>query len=147
MEQRESPTQIARILGVARPSLYRWWKAAQAGPQGLAAHPHPGPIRRLTEEQLQELERLLLQGAPAHGWKTDRWTCKRVAEVIRRAFGIAYHPEHVGKIVYQGLRWSSQKPERRARQRDEDEIARWRREEFPRIKKCRSAPGHPGVFR
>jgi transposase len=147
MEQGESPTVIARILGVARPSLYRWRQMARAHPAGLAARPHPGPTPGLSAEQLQELEQLLLQGAPAHGWDTDIWTCKRVAEVIRRVFGIAYHPEHVRTIVYRRLSWSSQQPERRARERDEAAIGRWRREEFPRIKKRRSPARHVGVSR
>jgi transposase len=146
-ERGESPAVIARILGVARPSVYRWLKLAAAGPEGLAAHPHPGPLSRLTAEQHRALEHLLLQGAPAHGWETDRWTCKRVAEVIRRTFGIAYHPEHVRKILYRRLSWSSQKPERRARERDEAEIEQWQQEEWPRIKKRRPAAGYPGFLR
>ena len=144
MEQGESPAGIARILGVARPSLYRWWVMARTHPEGLAARPHPGGPRRLATEQHQDLQRLLLQGAPAHGWETDLWTCKRVAEVIRRELGIAYHPEHVRKILSPRLQWSSQKPERRARERAEDEIERWKREEFPRIKKSRPPTSHAG---
>ena len=90
---------------------------------------------------------MLLQGAPAHGWETDLWTWKRVAEVIRRELGIAYHPEHVRKILYQRLQWSSQKPERRARERAEDALARWKREGFPRIKKSRPPASHAGFPR
>jgi hypothetical protein len=41
----------------------------------------------------------------------------------------------VRKRLYRRLHWSSQKPERRARERNEAEIARWQREEWPRIKK------------
>jgi len=33
------------------------------------------------------------------------------------------------------LGWSVQKPERRALERDEQQIVRWKREEWPRIKK------------
>jgi transposase len=146
LEQEESPTLIARILGISRASLYRWREMSQKSADGLAAKSVPGRPRGLTEAQGRELERLLLQGAPAHGWATEVWTCKRVAEVIRRAFGIAYHPEHVRKIVYGRLQWSSQKPERRARQRDEEEIARWQREEFARIKKRRPAASHAGIL-
>jgi transposase len=146
LEQGESPTLLARILGVSRASLYRWREMRQRRAEGLAAEPAPGRPRRLTEAQERVLERLLLEGAPAHGWATEVWTCTRVAEVIRRAFGVAYHPEHVRKIVYKRLQWSSQKPERRARQRDEEEIARWQREEVPRIKKRRPASGHVGVL-
>jgi|SRR5581483_1068568 transposase len=99
MDQGESPTTIARILGVARPSLYRWRQAARSAPNGLAAKAHPGPTPRLRESQLEELENLLLDGATAHGWPNELWTAKRVTEVIRRHFHLDFHPEHVRKIL------------------------------------------------
>lgn len=36
-----------------------------------------------------------MQGPRAHGWDNDLWTSARVVEIIKRHFGIAYHPEHV----------------------------------------------------
>jgi transposase len=99
VDQGESPSTLTRILGIARPSLYRWRQAAASGPDGLAAKPHPGPTPRLNNAQLQELEDLLLDGATAHGWPNELWTANRVTEVIRRHFGISFHPEHVRKIL------------------------------------------------
>jgi transposase len=95
----EAPTTIARILGVNRNSLYRWRKAAERQPDGLAAKPHPGPTPRLTDAQLAELDTLLRQGASQHGWSDTLWTIKRVAEMIRRHFGVSFHPEHVRKLL------------------------------------------------
>lgn len=135
MRQGDSPTLIARILGVSRQSLYRWREMARAGPKGLTAKPPPGRKRRLSDAQLRQLEELLLRGAQAQGWTNNLWTAPRVTEVIRRHFRIKLHPEHVRNILKQRLGWTSQKPERRARERNEKEIARWRREEFPHIKK------------
>jgi transposase len=103
LDQGESPTVIARILGVHRPSLYRWRQAARSRPDGLAAKPHLGPAPRLSDAQLAQLERLLLRGATAHGWANELWTAPRVAEVIRRHFGVALHPEHVRKILKRRL--------------------------------------------
>ena len=103
LNQGESPTVVARILGVGRPSLYRWQQAARSRRDGLAARPHPGPRPRLSDGQLAELDGLLRQGATAHGWANELWTAPRVAEVIRRHFGIAYHPEHVRKILKRRL--------------------------------------------
>jgi len=123
MQRGEPPTVIARILGVGRTSLYRWLGMAKKSPEALAAKPHPGPRARLTAEQLQELERLLLQGAKAHGWHNDLWSAHRVAEVIRRHFGVGYHVEHVRKIIRRRLHWSSQRPQLKARQRNEEKIA------------------------
>jgi transposase len=123
MRRGESPTAIARILGVCRTSLYRWLAKAGQSPEALAAKPHPGPRPRLTAEQIRDLERLLLQGARAHGWHNDLWTAHRAAEVIRRHFGVAYHVEHVRKILRRRLSWSSQKPQKKARQRNDARIA------------------------
>jgi transposase len=119
MHKGEAPAVIARILGVCRTSLYRWRAAAAAGPDGLAAKPHPGPRPRLSVEQLAELEGLLTQGPKAQGWRNELWTAARVAELIERHFKVRFHPEHVRKILKRRLAWTSQKPQRRARERDE----------------------------
>lgn len=119
----ESPDDVAHFLGCGRSSVSTWAKLAQEGPQELAAKPHPGPKPRLTPEQLGELEALLLQGAKAHGWRTELWTAARVAALIQRHFAVSYHPEHVRKILKHSLGWTSQKPQRKAKDRDEAAIA------------------------
>ena len=123
LQRGESPTLIARILGVGRTSLYRWLALAKQPTDALAARPHPGPGPRLSGPQVQELERLLLQGAGAHGWHNDLWSAHRVAEVIRRRFGVTYHVERVRKIIRRRLNWSSQRPQKRAKQRNDEAIA------------------------
>jgi len=80
------------------------------------------------------LVKLLLRGAGKHGYSTELWTLKRVAEVIAVNFGVRYHPGHVWHVL-RSMRWSNQKPERRARERDDQAVERWRREDWPRIKK------------
>jgi|SRR6516162_926613 len=129
----ERPTVVARILSVNRTSLYRWRKLADQGPQALAAKPQRGPAPRLSDDQLHHLEALLRDGAAAHGWPNRLWTAARVAQLIRRHFGVTFHPDHVGRFLRQRLGWTPQKPRRRARERDDDEIARWKRVDFPRI--------------
>src|SRR6266852_3839379 len=145
-EKGESPTLIARILGVQRGSVYRWARLAAQGPEGLSAVRNPGPTPRLDDGQLHALECLLCQGARAHGWPNDLWTAARVALVIRRHFGVTYHPDHVRRFLRTRLHWTSQKPQRKARERDEDDIARWQRDEFPRIVRQAWARGAHLVF-
>ena len=119
----ESPDDVAHFLGCGRSSVYTWLKWARECPEKLAARPHPGPTPRLTAAQLAELEALLLRGAGAHGWPTELWTAARAAELIERRFGVAFHPEHVRKVLKRRRKWTSQKPQRRARERDEVAIA------------------------
>jgi transposase len=104
--------------------------------EGLVAKPHLGPEPRLTDDDLVRLEKLLLAGAHKAGFPSDLWTCPRVADVIQQRFGVEYHPAHIWKILRR-LGWSCQKPERRARERNEIEIEHWRKMEWPRIKKGR----------
>jgi transposase len=132
LESGESPAASARILGVTRSSLHRWRRMA-GQPAGLVAKPVPGAKRRLSEARLCVLERLLRQGATAHGYSNQLWTAARVAHLIRRHFGVKYHPEHVRKLLKRRLGWSSHKPQVRARERNDKEIERWKADEFPRI--------------
>jgi len=118
----ESPEDVAHFLGCGRSSVYTWVKLAREGPGKLAAKPHPGRTPRLGEADRKRLEELLLQGAVAHGWRTELWTAARVADLIERHFGVAFHPEHVRKVLKRKLNWSSQKPQKRARERDEAAI-------------------------
>lgn len=119
VEQGESPEDVARFLGCGRSSVYTWVKAAREDLGRLAAKPHPGRTPRLDDARLAELEGLLRQGAKAHGWRTDLWTAARVADLIERHLKVAFHPEHVRKILRRRMGWTSQKPQRRARERDE----------------------------
>src|SRR5215471_15494591 len=86
VEQGESPTVVARILGVRPASLHRWRRMAQK-PHGLDAKPIPGRPRQLSDYHLRKLERLLRQGAKKHGWPNDLWTASRVARLLRERFG------------------------------------------------------------
>jgi transposase len=79
----------------------------------------------------------LSQGARAHGCHNELWTLARIAMVIERHFGITYCPSGVWHLMGR-LGWSAQKPQRRARERDEQAIAKWLREDWPRIKKSQA---------
>lgn len=134
-------TEIARIVGVHRGSVYRWIDARdEQGLDGLRARPSPGRPPRLSEEQGSELVTLLTQGARAHGWQTDLWTCPRIAQVIESHFGVRYHVDHIGRLMH-SVGWSHQRPTRRAKQRDEEAIAQWVKTDWPRIKKTPAAKG------
>ena len=126
---------MARRVGVTPGAVVAWRNAHEKkGEAGLAAKPHPGRKPKLSLAQRKKLIRLMKKGPRANGYKTDLWTLPRVAEVIRKQFGVRYDPSHVWRIL-DALDWSAQKPERRARERDEPGIARWPKRDWPRIKK------------
>src|SRR5207237_7480450 len=47
-------------------------------------------------------------------------------------FGVCYHKDHVGRLLKE-LHWTPQVPIRRAIQRDEEAIERWRKEVWPEL--------------
>lgn len=135
LQQGRGVREVAHMVGTSPSSVTRWKQAFERfGEAGLKAKPGPGSKPRLSEAQLKILPRLLLRGARWYGFSTDLWTLERVAEVIYSHFKVRYHPAHVWRLL-RGLGWSCQKPERRARERDERTIRRWREVEWPRIKK------------
>jgi transposase len=137
----KSLSAVARALSASVSSVFRWYETYQgSGLRGLRPHPTPGRPPKLSESQKRQLVKVLLKGPLAAGYRTDLWTLQRVAEVIDRRFGIQYHPCHVWKLLT-GLGWSCQKPERRALQRDEAAIERWKRRDWPRLKKTPRAWG------
>src|SRR5215204_4370102 len=103
VEGGESPSLVARVLGVTCSSLRRWRRLARQ-PDGLTAKPNRGPVPRLSNQQLAALAALLDQGAVVHGWPNHLWTSKRVAALIRRHFGVAYHPDHIRRLLNRRLR-------------------------------------------
>src|SRR5947209_6358505 len=115
LEQGIPPFLLARRLGVSRPTLYRWRRLAQS-PVGLAAKSRPKPERRLSDDQLAELDELLRQGARRHGWPGDFWTGQRIAHLIERHFRVKLHPDHVLRLLRLRRGWTVRRlrqPERR----------------------------------
>jgi transposase len=102
--------------------------------EGLRHKPPPGATFRLSEDLRARIPELLAQGAQAHDFRGEAWTCERVAIVIRREFGVGYHPAHVSRLL-NALRHSLQKPQRRANQRDEEAIEYWKQKRWPQLKK------------
>ena len=131
-----SQQQIAEALGVSKGAVSQWMKRARdgGGVEALKRRPAPGARPRLSEEQRAKVPELLEWGAEAHGFRGEAWTCERVAIVIRREFGVSYHPAHVSRLL-KALRHSLQKPQRRANQRDEEAIERWKEQRWPQLKK------------
>ena len=138
-----APVDVANRVGVDRRSVRRW-KAAyrREGAAGIAPKPTPGRPCTLTPKHKRRLAQLLLKGARGCGFPTDLWTCARVAQVIRERFDVDYHVDHVGRLLH-ALGFSPQKPARLAVEHDEVAIARWIKEDWPRVKKTPRAAKRP----
>jgi len=133
VEQGWRRCDVADALDVTERSVSNWTAVARVrGPVGLLSAPIPGRPPALSPEQRRSIPEFLWHGAEAYGFRGSVWTCGRVAKVIEEEFGVAYDKGHVSRLLRQ-LRWTPQMPIRRANQRDEQAIARWRNETWPRL--------------
>ena len=144
IEAGASDREVARYFRVSRMSANRWRRTLAAGGRAaLASRGAGGAKCKLTGPQLRELAALLDAGPAAWGWDEDQcWTLARIAEVVRRRFGVGYTLAGMDLLLHR-IGWSVQVPARRAAERDEARIAAWREEAWPVVKGRRRtwAPG------
>jgi len=142
--------RIAEALGVTRGAVSQWLKRArEAGREALYHRAPPGGKARLTAEQRAQLPALLAKGAEAYGFVGQVWTTPRVATVIAREFGVRYHPAHVSRVL-RSIKWTVQKPIRRAAQRKEAAVTAFREEHWPSLQakpRRRNAPSSSSTKR
>jgi transposase len=137
---------IAAALGVSDAAVSQWLKMARAGgPDALRSKPRTGQGARLSEAQLHELPLLLDRGAEAFGFSGDLWTCPRIVQVIKRSFGVRYHPDHVRRLLHK-LDWSYQKPIVYASQRNDAAISDWLTRVWPAMAESAKEEARTIVF-
>src|SRR5204863_5810798 len=115
------------------------------GREALASKRAGGVQCKLTPAQVAELEAVLEEGPAAAGYADQCWTLARVAEQAWQRFGVEYTLAGMAVLLHR-IGWSVQVPARRAAERDEEKIARWREDTWPVIKGRRRtwAPGSAG---
>lgn len=134
----KSVAEVALAVGVARQTIYTWQRVLdEKGIDGVRAIADVGRPGQLKSGDFKWLDAALREGAQAHGFGTELWTLKRVGDVIKRRFGIKFSDVHVWRLLG-GMGFSSQKPERRAIERNEDTVRDWKKKALPALKKKRS---------
>ncbi len=138
-----SDGEVAERFRVSTMSVGRWRRALADGGRAALASKGPGGAKcKLTPAGLGELEAVLDAGPAACGYLDQCWTLARIADQVRRRFGVEYTLAGMDVLLHR-LGWSVQVPARRAAERDEEKIARWREETWPVVKGRRRtwAPG------
>jgi transposase len=129
--------EIMEILEVSLSSVQRWRKKVnEGGFQALARQAGSGKPPSLTPEQLEELKTILVQGAIASGYLTDRWTSRIVADLIRKKWNVDYSRSNVRRILNE-LGFSYHKPSVKSTKHSQEGIDHWRTHDWQRIKKSR----------
>lgn len=134
--------EIAEVLGGSEGAVSQWIKIGrEQGEEGLGGKIAEGPTSRLNPEQEAQLPALLDQGAEAHGFRGNVWTTERVAAMIKKQFGVSYHPAHMSRLLKR-IKYSLQKPVEKASQRNEKAIAAWKEDHWPEVKKSPTGGTH-----
>lgn len=124
---------IAHFFGVHRGSVSRWITVfKREGKKALKRRAAPGPTHKLAETEMMQVVKLLCTDAMEHGFETPLWTCKRLQQLIQKQTGKSLHVSNIMRWLKQ-WGFTNQKPERQATQRDNTAVARWLKEEWPKI--------------
>ena len=130
-----SSGKIAVLLKAPRSRVSEWLSNYERfGYEGLLEGCRPGRPAALTTAQEQALGDIIDSGPVAYGFLSGVWTSPMIARVVQHEFGIAYHPGHVRKLLYQ-LGFSVQRPKRKLARADKQEQDRWHRHTYPNLKK------------
>jgi len=138
--------EIAEVMGVSQAAVSQWKKMMEdQGMNGAKARYSKGRPAKLGMPERRELLRMLKKGAIQAGFSTERWTQRRIQQVIEKHFGAIYHPRYVGRILKE-MGWSVQKPQPQPREQDQELVRAWLNQDWPRIKKSTANRGNNRVY-
>ena len=143
IEAGASDREVGRHFRVSRMSANRWRRALAAGGRAALASKGAGGAQcKLTAAQVAELAAVLDAGPAAVGYADQCWTLARITDQAWQRFGAQYTLAGMDVLLHR-IGWSVQVPARRAAERDEDKVTRWREDTWPVIKAPRRtwAPG------
>lgn len=132
-EEGKTRAEVAQELGVTWQAVHGWFKRwKKDGAESLEPQGRPGPESKFSDEEADKLRKELTKGSIAHGYKNELWTLRRVGRLIQELTGKQASVSEVWRLLRR-MGWSPQKPERRARERDEEKIDKWKLEDWPRL--------------
>lgn len=138
-DSRGAQARISKKYGVSDATANRWHQAARRGGlDALKSTSATGQPPKLDDKQKQKLARLLAQGAEAHGYETDVWTGKRVADLMHKEFRVEIAWKYVPQYLREQLGFTPQKPARQPHELDPAKIDRWIKTAWKAGKKGRS---------
>ena len=132
----EKPSAVVKSLGLCRTSIYKWLRAYhQRGDGALASRKSGGPTPKLTGSQKRRV-RTWIVGKDPRQWGFDfgLWTRKIVQQMMVDKFGISLTLPSVGHLLT-SLDITPPKPLRRAYERDEAAVTKWKEETYPKLRR------------
>jgi transposase len=101
---------------------------------GLDSKGPPGFASALDGQKKKKFKKAILRGPLLNGYATDLWTLNRLSEVLKRTTRVAFGPVRTWQVVRE-LGFTPQKPQLKAKERDEKAIEDWKTRRLPGLKK------------
>lgn len=132
----EKPSRVAKSFGIYRTSIYKWLRAhRKRGRDALKSTTAKGPTPKLTEVQKRKVRRWIVGKDPRqYGFDFGLWTRSIIAAMIQDRFDVSLTLPSIGRLLT-SLDITPQKPLRRAYERDEKEVRRWKEDKYPALRK------------
>ena len=132
----EHPTDVARILGVQRPVVYKWLAMYRAGGwHALRARTIPGRPQKIDAKTMKWIYETIVTKTPQQlKFEFALWTRDIIRIVIKRKTGIDLSLTSVGRLLAQ-LGLTVQRPLNAAYEQNPELVSTWLKREFPRIKR------------
>ena len=135
---------IAYILDVNPSTVWRWRKILRENDNDLtclARKKGSGRPPSLSNDEKQRLKEFILAGAVAAGYPAERWTSRIVTDLIRNEFDVEMTSRNV-RYILPTLGLSPQMPVVKSHKYSVEEVQRWIRHAWKRIKKKRRSSAH-----
>ena len=97
----KSIREIGKIFDQAYSTIRDWLvRADQAGLERLYDISPPGLSRKLSPEQIAEIRADRIAGPQKHGFESEMWTGRMMAEHVRRKYGIEHVPRTMQRLMH-----------------------------------------------
>ncbi len=131
----KSQADVAKHFRVSTAAACKWHAAWEAGGmEGLDSKGPPGFASALDGTKKKKFKKAILRGPLLNGYATDLWTLNRLSEVLKRTTRVAFGPVRTWQVVRE-LGFTPQKPQLKAKERDEQAIEDWKNRRLPGLKK------------
>jgi transposase len=131
----ESPSAVMKSYGLCRTTIYPWLRAhKKRGETALQSRPSTGRPPTLSGRQRRQVRRWICGKDPRqYGFDFGLWTRRIVADLVEERFDHKLSVTAVGRLLAT-LEITPQKPLRRAYERDPVAIAKWKEQDYPKLK-------------
>jgi len=124
---------IAHDFGVGLTAVYNWINTyKKKGLNGLNQKKASGATPKLSPNEVKKIIKMLEKTADNYGFESPLWDCKKITQLIKEKFGKTIHFSNVWRFL-QKFGLSSQKPQRQAKERDEEKVKEWVEKIWPKI--------------